>query len=347
MAVIQASDVGDLIRNSINRLNRGKYTPIATDRQKYIVTRRLMRKSKVVFDSGPLFQWNLMIDHSNSAEAVGLYHVDTVNQTDVMAQAVVPWRRYHAAYPIEHQVVQMNTGEARIVSIVETAKKSCEISLMEMFEDRFWRLPPTTDNLHMYGVPYWIVKNNTEGFNGGHPGSYTDVAGLSRTTYPRWRNYTAQYTAVTKDDLVQKWARAAEFTDWEPPVDGLATFDTGQGYGFYTNWNVLGTLRRLLEQQNDSLGTDLDSMHGKVVFQRTPVDRVPALEADTTNPVYGIPWGVFKIATLSGWWMKETVVDMAAKQHTVSEYHKDCSFQPHMYDCRKAFVLATNTGLPS
>ena len=347
MPVIQASDIGDLIRNSLNRLNRGKFTELATDRQKFVFTKPMIKKSKVVFDSGPLFQWNLMIDHNHSAESVGLYHVDTVNATDVMIQAQMPWRQLHASYPIDHHEITRNSGEAKIVDMLLTRRKSCMISLIEKMEYLAWRCPADSNTLDFAGIPYWIVKNNTTGFNGTVGASVTSVANVSSTTYTRWRNYTAQYTDVTKDELVDKWARAAEFTDWDPPVDGLPTFNTGNSYGFYSNWSVIGTLRRLLEDQNEDLGSDLDSMNGKVMFQRSPVVRVPELENDTTNPVYGVNWGVFKIATESGWWMKETVVDQAAKQHNVSEYHLDLSIQPHCYDRRRLFVLATNTTMPA
>lgn len=346
MAVIQSSDIGDLIRNSLNRLNKGKFTAIATDRQKYVFTNAMVRKSKVVFDSGPLFQWNVMIDHNNSAEAVGLYAVDNVNAPDVMIQAVVPWRQYTANYPIDAREITRNSGESKIVDMLLTRRKSCMISLMEKFEADAWKLPSSTDSKSMFGFPYWIVKNNTEGFNGGNPTGYTTVANIDSTAQPRWKNWTAQYVSVTKDDLVRKWRKAAEFTDWMPPVD-VPDFNTGDSYGFYTNWAVLGTLAEILESQNENLGTDLAPMDGRVMFQRAAVNRIPELENDTTNPVYGINFGVFKVATESGWWMRETVVDKAANQHTVTTYHVDTSIQPHCYDRRRNFVLATNTGLPA
>src|SRR5688572_8017556 len=269
MAVIQASDIGDLIRASLNQLHKGKLVELATDRQSFIVTKKLAKKGKVTFSSGPLWQWNVMVNHNNSAEAVGLYHVDNVNATDVLIQAQVPWRRLHASYPIDHHEITMNSGESKINDMMTVRRLSCKISLVEKIEDRFWRLPDSTsDNLNMYGVPYWVVKNNSEGFNGGHPSGYSDVAGISRTTYARWKNYTAQYTAVTKDDLIAKIRRAMEFTDFTPPVEGIPSAVGGSEYGLYSNWNVVGTLAQLAEAQNDQLGTDVASMDGRVTVMR-------------------------------------------------------------------------------
>jgi len=344
MPTITSSDIGDLLRNSLNRLNRGKFTENATDRQNYLFTSKMVKKSKVVFDSGPAFQWNRMIDF-NEAQSVGLYQIDNTQVKDVMNQPSVRWAQYHNSYAIDHHEITRNSGESKIVDMLLARRTSCTIGIKEKLEADAWKVPATTDPKSMFGFPYWIVKSNTEGFNGQLPSGYTTVAGIDPTTDTRWRNWTAQYTSVTKDDLIRKWWKAAEFTRFTPAVD-VPDFNTGDEYFFATNWNVLGTLKEILEAQNDDLGTDLDSMNGRVMFQRTPVLRVVELENDTTNPVYGVNLGVFKIATESGWWMRETVIDIKPDQHTVSEYHLDVSIQPHTYDRRRHFVLATNTGLP-
>lgn len=347
MPVIQSSDIGDLLRTSLNRLNKAKFTEIATDRQQSIFTTKMMRQRKISFKGGPLFQWEVMFQHNSSARAIGLYEVDNVNAVDVIMQAVAPLRQYEASYPIDHHEVTRNSGESKILDILKVRRFSALISLRERLEIDAWRLPAATDLKSMWGFPYWIVKNNTEGFNGGTPSGYSDVAGINTTTYPRWRNWTFQYTSVTKDDLIRKWRKAANYIDWMPAVEGISDFDTGESCEWYTNYAVLGTLAEILESQNDQLGSDLSPMDGKVMFQRSKVNWVVELDQDTTNPVYGIPWGVFKLATETDWFMKESIVERAAKQHNVTEYHIDLTIQPHCYDRRKAMVGATNTGLPA
>src|SRR5205085_1272842 len=158
-----------------------------------------------------------------------------------------------------------------------------------------------------------------------------------------FKNYATQYTAVTKDDLIRKLRRAAEYTDFMPLVDDTPTYNTGDDYGFYTNYAVIGTLEEILESQNDNLGNDIAPEDGKVIFRRAPMTFVRELDDDTTNPVYGIDWGVFKTAGLRGFWMRETVEDRRAAQHLVAATHTDCSFNWICYDRRRCFVVATDT----
>ena len=220
------------------------------------------------------------------------------------------------------------------------------ISLAILMENNFWGPPVAlTDTLTPWGVNTWIVKNATEGFNGSAPSGYTTI-GLNPTTYPRWNNWTYQYTAVSRDDLIRHWRKAATFTDFEPPVDGIKTFNTGDDYGFYTNYGVIGPLEEALESQNDDLGPDIASMDGRVVFRRVPVMWVPRLETDTTNPVYGINWGYLKTFVLDGWWLKETHIPNYPGQHTISAHFLDLTYQFVTRNRRCNFVLATGVTTP-
>lgn len=345
MPQLQSSDIGDLIKNTLNKLNRGKFTNNATDRQQYWFTSKMVRQAKVTFQNGKEVQWNRMIDF-NEAEAVGLYAIDNVRVKDVMDQASLRWAQYHNAYAIDHREITRNSGESKIVDMLLTRRLACTIGIKEKFEQDAWRVPASTDKVSMFGFPYWFTKNNTEGFNGGRPSGYTTVAGIDPNTDARWKNWTAQYTSVSKDDLVRKMSKASRYTKFMSPVD-VPDFDTGEESIVATNYAVESVFRDILEAQNDNLGTDLDPMDGRARFQRMPIMHVFELDADTTNPVYGIPLSVFKLATESGWWMKEDVIEKSAKQHTVSEYHLDCTGQLICYDRRRGWVIATNTGLPA
>jgi len=43
---------------------------------------------------------------------------------------------------------------------------------------------------------------------------------LSSDLSPRWKNWSAQHTDVSKTDLIRKWREAATKTDFRPPVEG-------------------------------------------------------------------------------------------------------------------------------
>lgn len=93
----------------------------------------------------------------------------------------------------------------------------------------------------------------------------------------------------------------------------------------------VGHLEEVLEAQNDNLGNDVASKDGAVQFRRIPVEWVPWFDnnsgtVDTTNPIYGINWTVFKPCFLSGEYMKETKVAPHPLHHRTITQFIDCSY---------------------
>lgn len=347
MPDLQAESLADLVATTLRDLGEMRFTEIATDLQDHVAMRTLLRRDRVVLESGTAVQWDVMTQHSGAARHIGLYATDNVNVGDVMIQANAPWRHTTTNYAFDRREIDMNRSPRRIVDLLKVRRIDSMISLAELMETSFWGFPASTDSVTPYGVALWIVKNATEGFNGGAQTGYTTVGAVNPTTYPRWKNWTYQYTDVTKDDLIRHWRQAATKTNFMPPVEGIPTFNTGDRYGFYTNYTVIGKLEEALEAQNENLGNDVASMDGRVIFRRVPVSYVPKLDADTTDPVYGINWGVFKTYILRGWWLRELKIDVQPGQHTVCSVHVDCTHNWICKDRRRNFVLATGTTYPS
>ena len=345
--VLTATGLNDLVQTTLRNLGKPNFTEIATDLQDHTAMQSLLKKDRVTFQGGVGAQWDVMVNHSGSAANVGLGASDNVSIVDTMVQATADWRNTTANWSVIGQEVSMNQGEARIVDLIKERRIACMIALAELMESNFWGPPVASDDqVTPWGVNTWIVKNATEGFNGGAPSGFTTI-GLNPTTYPRWKNWTAQYASVSRDDFIRKARKAATFTRFKPPVEGIPTFNTGDRYGYYTNYGVIGPLEEALESQNDNLGEDVASQDGKVMFRRVGVVWVPKLEADTTNPFYGINWGYFKTVILSGWWLKETSVPIYPGQHTVSAHFLDCTYQWITRNRRCHFVIATGTTYPS
>lgn len=344
---LSATQLGDLVQTTIRDLGKPRYTEIATDLQVHTAMRNLLRKNRVELQSGSGVQWDVMIGQSGAAANIGLGASDNVNIVDVMTQATADWRNTTTNYAIIGQEISMNSEPSRIVDLIKTRRIAAMISMAEIMESNFWGPPVAfTDVLTPWGVNTWIVKNATEGFNGGAPSGYTTI-GLNPTTYPRWNNWTYQYTQVSQDDLIRHWRKAATFTNFQPPVEGIPTFNTGENYGYYTNYGVLGPLEEVLGSQNDNIGDDVAKYDGRVHFRQIPVNWVPKLEADTTNPVYGLQWGEFKTMILKDWWLRETHVPIYPGQHTVSAHFLDCTYQWVARNRRSHFVLSTGTTYPS
>ena len=239
----------------------------------------------------------------------------------------------------------MNTGAAQIVELVRIRRNDAMIDLAKHMEQRFWSKPAdNTDTKRIFGVPYWISYGSTassEGFEGGNPNGFSGgAAGLPVATVPNWQNYSANYTSITKEDLIRKWRKAATFTNFKPPVPGNP-YVTGDRYGYYTSYAVIGPLEEQLEAQNDNLGNDIASKDGKLLFRQVPVNWVPQLEGRTGAPIYGINWASLRVGFLSGEYMREEGPRAASNQHTVFQTHVDTTMNLYCNDRRRNFVLAT------
>lgn len=338
--MLTAEGLADLMAMTQKDLGPGKWTEIATDLQEFVAMPKILKKEKVEFQSGTAVQFNVQYTTNGQARRTGLYAVDTPNVGNSMTTGSVPWRHVVADYSIDVREMKMNRSPARIVDLMKTRRNECMIDLAKLLEDDFWDKPAdSTDTEKSFGVDYWMVRSNSEGFNGGNPTGFTSgAAGLDSTTYTRWKNYTAQYVNVDKTDLIRKWRRAATFTNFKPPVD-QPSYNRGDRYGYYMNYDVLGTLEEVLEDQNDNLGNDIASKDGAVMFRRTNCTWVPNLESDTEDPIYGINWGVFHPCFLSGEYMRESDAEKAPNQHNVVTVYIDNTYNFISKNRRLLFVL--------
>jgi len=337
---LTSDQIVDLVTTTQKDLGKLKWTDIATDLQEFVALPQILKKKKVRFDSGIGIQFNVMTGNSGAAKNSGLYAVDDVNVGDVMQTAELPWRHCTTSYAFERRELAMNQEPARIVELVKVRRVDAMLSMAELMESNLWGKPPdSTDTEIPFGVLYWIVKNATEGFNGGNPAGFSaGCAGLSSATYPRWKNWTAQYAAVSKTDLIRKMRKAARFTTFKSPVPQPQYLQGPGQYGIYTNYNVLGTMEEILEDQNDNLGNDVASKDGQTVFRGNPVQWVPFLEDDGTDPVFGINWGTFKPVFLKGEYLREEPPEKAPNQHTVFEVFVDCTLNFECRDRRRLWV---------
>jgi len=339
---LQAADISDLITITLKDLGRLKFTEIASTLTDYVALPNILQKYKVQYQSGNGIQWNVMHAHSDAAKNVGLYESDNVNIADVMTTANIPWRHCTTNYAFERREIQMNSDPARIVELVKIRRADAMIAMAELMETNLWSTASSSsDSLLPFGIPHWIVKASSgEGFNGQNPSGFNDTAGIdsSDAKFSGWRNYNAQYAAINKTDLVRKWRKAAVFTNFKSPVPH-ASYNTGNNYGYYTNYDVIGRLEEVLEAQNDNLGNDIASKDGVLTFRQNPVQYVPKLDSDTSDPVYGINWGVLKPVFLSGEYLREEGPNTVPGQHTTSQVFVDCTLNYLCTDRRRLFVL--------
>lgn len=344
MAVLQDQDIRDLATGTLKRLGRLRFSQIAQNRQNYEIMGRLLRKNKVQFEDGIGIQRNVMTEHSGAARMTGLHEVDNVNITDHMRTIDIPWRHTTVAYAWERREMLTNRGFSRIYDLLQARRTERMISLVELMEQQGWDLPDSaTNKLDVFGFPYWIVSDTTEGFNGTEPSAFSTngVGNLLTSVAPNWKNYTFQYAAVSKDDLISKMRTMYRKIRFKSPVD-VPDYRHGVGdmYRVYVNETTIKEMEDLGENQNENLGRDLATMDGVMTFRRNPVIWVPELDENEvyTDPVYMVNLNYFYPVFLKGDYLRETEPRQAPNQHNTWQVHIDLTWNMLCTDRRRQGV---------
>lgn len=343
MITLTDTDIVDLTTTTLKELGRMKFTQIAQRIQDYEVAQRIFKKDKVQFSGGTGISRNVMTDYASSARQTGLYEKDNVNVGDVMATISIPWRHTTNSYAFERREITMNSGDpaSTIVDLLKVRRSDCLLSTVEQFEQQFWNKPTDSTNvLDVYGVPYWIVKNDTVGFSGAAPSGFS--AGAGGLLNPRWQNWSGKYTTISKADLILKMRNAHRKIQFKSPIDTPSyRMGSGQSYRIYVNEPTLVGLESVGESQNEQLGRDIASMDDNLVFRKNPIVWVPYLDSDTSNPVYFIDFNQFAPVFLNGEFMRETEVKPVPGQHNTFAVFVDTTWNVLCTDRRRQAVLHT------
>ena len=349
---LQADDYADIAINTLADLDEGKLTDNMTKYQSTIALKKVI-KDKVKKKTGKALNFNIITDHNNSAESVGLAYTVNPRIKSALNSGTVPWRHVRWDYAWEYTLIAMNGAPREILNFMKTQRMMGTASGIVKFEQMLWRAPVLANTDDWYGIPYWIVKSATAftagpggnfGFNGLTPQDHTTVGGIDPVTEERWRNYAEPYTAVNADDLVKKMRRAMHYTEFEPIVDEIDQHaGTKPDRAVYCNWQTLEPLEVLLKGQNDNLGMDLDPTGGKAMLRRVKLQAVRELDEDTTNPVYGVDWETLEVYGLRSRWMHEDRFAKKPDQPSTGFANVHCSGNTVCYDRRRNWVLSNGT----
>ena len=342
MASLAVSDIADLVTSTLADLGRMRWTEAATDLQEFVAFGSLINKGRITMGSGSSVTWNVRLgqNQAGNAKHAGMFENDVINVGEGLKTANVPWRFATSGWAFDRREPAMNKSPAMIVDLIKSRRVEATVELAEEIETAFWADNSGVSSDKPLGVKTWLVRDGgTGGFNGGNPPNYSGgIGGLNSTTFPRWSNWAARYVTVNKSDLIAKWREAFVKTHFKSPV-AVSQYNTGDRYAFYTNYSVIASLETVLESQNESLGTDVASMDGNTVFRKIPITWVPELDTDARNPIYGLNWGVFKVAILNGWNLKETGPFQHGLQSKTLQTVVDLAYQIICYDRRRTFIL--------
>lgn len=345
MAQLRATQVGDLVATTLRDLGPLRFQQAAQDLQYYEVFSKWFKRDKVIFDSGIGIQRTLMLKRSSGiARHVGLNDDDQTNIRDVLTQMTVDWVHLTTNWGLHYQSdILMNRGRALVLNVIKPRRVDALLNLVSELEERAWGSPPASGNSNLpYGIQYWVVPNATTGFNGGAPSGYTTVGGINPTTYPNWKNYTAQYTTNSKGDLVKTMRTAHRKVRFMSPVQ-VKDYRGGvpDKYRIYVNETTLSGFEDIGEGQNENLGRDIASMDGMVTFRRIPIVWVPILDSRTDDPVYFIDHSTFYPICLKGDYLRESEAKQNPNNHNAYQVHIDLTYQYLCVDRRRNGVINT------
>jgi hypothetical protein len=337
------SEIDDAVLLTQNKLvKRGAFVDMQTDLTNHIAVREMWKGRSKQFEGGAEWEFEVQMDHNHSARTVGLYETDGSSENDTMKDGKVAVKHVNAHYIYDQRLSAFQRGGTQIVNLIKTKYTGMMVSFYELLEELLWSKPTdSSDDKTPFGLAYWVVKNATEGFYGADPAGFTDGrAGISTTDYARWANWTAQYTNITKEDLVRKMRRAHRKAQFRSPVSHETPALGAMRNGIYTNDTVIGLLEELLETQNMNLGNDIASKDGRTVFKSTPITYAPKLDDDSTDPVYMLDWQWLSVGVLAGWENNLSAPYMVPGKHLVRRVDLDASLNMICTDLRHQAVLS-------
>jgi hypothetical protein len=336
---LHAADFADTVIATERKRERPKVSNIAQTLRDYPTVQQLLKKKRRLFRGGRGIEVNLFDALGSTADHVGLLDAENPQFKDHLTQMTTPWVHSREYYMMEYRMdVLMNRGEEKLVDIMKVREAAAMISLIEEIEDKLWEVVAVGDSDNPRGIPYWIVTNATEGFNGGHPGSHTSIGGVDVAVHPNFKNYTDTYTDIVKLDSVKKTRRMLKKIKWRSPVT-LAEYRTQDDMRLLMNTETLLSHEDLAQQQNQNLRADLAMYDGSTVIKKIPLTDVPQLDADTTNPIFAINFGTFKFAALRGDFFRRTAKDGGLTQPNVTATFIWLTYNGVCYDRRRNGVI--------
>ncbi len=344
MATLNAVDLADQIIGTLRNLGPPSMTQIAQDLQDYPVMRIWLKKDRVAIGDGIGVRRTLMTKTGGVAKHVGLLEQDDISIADHLADITVDWRHATAHWALDVRTAMMNRGKSLIRNIIRPRRMGAMIDLAQELETRAWVLRGVSDTKFPNGIPYYVVPNNTTGFNGNLPSGYSATNYiLNTTTHSNYKNYTAQYSEVTPADLIFLMREAMLKMNYRPPVNIPDFRRRGDKYRAYMNATTQLNIETLAEQQNDKLGRDVASMDGQTVFKGIALTYVPQLDGTTQNPVYLINNGSFFPVMLKGDMFRETGPKPHGLMHNTVVTFMDLTYNFVCVDRRQNAVIATGT----
>lgn len=349
MSVLHVDQLSDFIELTLDNFKKKSWVDLSLDNQHLIFAEKFLSgKRRTPFQGGGHINYKIQTSNTGTAKWSELFSVDQTAVKDLMVTAKVPFVKSTVNFSFDVAEEAFQSDRETIIREVDIRRHSAMNDMLTLQEEGLWNAPSSSTESPRtpFGIPFWIQKSATTpggGFTGGDPSGFSaGAAGVSVSDVPNWKNWSGNYTSVSRDDLVAKMRKAIAHTYFQAPKQ-FAELAGGKGdsdWAFYTTYSVLEDLEKLLESRNDNLGVDLAKYAGSVVVKGNPVIWVPYLDSnDSSNPIYGVNHKTLQYHFKTGYDMKWSPPMKAANQHTVRNVFCDSFGTLCCFNRRRNFVL--------
>ncbi len=332
---VKNADLADMIAITLNDLPSQEFE-VGWNNQDYEFC-RIYQTERMEIDGGPQIERKVLLDHTGNARYRRLFDTDEPQVGDVMHTIKVPWTQIGTNYSWDRLEIMRNKNSAKgFINLMKVRRIDGLASLADLIEEKAWLAPDSeTDDLHPYGVPYYLTPytdtsgtvNSSSGFVGQAikfgDATYSYIcANINANSEAKWRNYAAVYTTV--DNAMLKSFRIAFMkTRFKAPliIDDPQDKRTAQKR-IYTDSDTVAQMMNLADQKDDNhQGKDVLSNlrvddSGLCFVNRLPVVFIPELEGADLTPIYCIDFAKFIPYVQEGYWMEEGEPMTDRGQHT-------------------------------
>lgn len=315
---VQTKDILDMLEATRVHTEKMKFTDISTDLQEFIVMPYMLttKGGLKVMGGGVGVEKTLMVENGGYSKWVDEFAESTGSIIDHLKKMKVDFCLLHDSVSYTKGELLDNRGEDRIQNVIKPRTRAMWLRVAQTMERDFFATPDPAQDLVPWGLKYWIVKNATRGFNGGYPAGFSLIGNINLTQVPNFKNYTAQYTSISKTDLITEMRKAHRATNWKSPRKDAGVMGDAQPNRrlILTNEDVLEGFENIGEAQNDNLGNDMapktagqngpmglmKTGDGDITFKRNPIIHARYLDSDTSDPLYGLDMSTFYAMTKKG-----------------------------------------------
>jgi len=306
--------------------------------QKYPFMNDMMGPDRVKEKGGRGLIFEIQLANDNSASFRDMFGQDTYNVSSTMSEGTERWGRVNNNWTFDvDELFQNADNEVRVINLLNARRLASMKGRADLLERSFWAvLPDPTDKKSILGVEYWLPSGtyDTFGWTGKNPTGYSLTGGIDASVDAGagWRSWFAGgsgYFSDYNEELVDTMILAFDEIAFEGPmlVTDLVSNPSLKKFTIVMNRQTRAGLVKLQRHANDQIGPELNYFNGTISFNGIPLQRVPVLDDDDTDPIYFLNRNKFKVHTLKGSDNREEGPEKMPGRHTVRVVDQDTTCQ--------------------